>query len=282
MKQKICQLLNPLLKPFNLTLTETANDSLWDEGLIEYYRYQKSLQTDFPLDYPQREYPPKNFLPTQTEWEEVSHLLQQGMTVCELGAGTGRFTDLYFHICKKVYLVDVSNNICEKILKDKYQQKPQIEVLHCTDCRMPVIADNSIDVFFGFGVFSHMNTEQLLGYLNEAMRILKPSGKLVIEYQSLSEKTGWQRFLSRVPKNFSDSIFRYHHTESLEHLAKRLGFQINRSIIDKNQLNGSYLHLEKPVTQKNYQCILDNAAEPRNSEEVQSLYSATGIAKRLN
>ena len=279
-KSTLCRILNPLLSFFNLTLIETVADTLWDEGLIEYYRYQKSLQTDSPLDYPQSEYPPKDFLPTQTEWEEVSYLLKKGMTVCELGAGTGRFTDLYFHICEKVYLVDLSLNICEHILKDKYQQFANINVLHCPDCRMPAIKSASVDVFFGFGVFSHMNTEQLVGYLNEALRILKPSGKLVIEYQSLSEETGWQRFLSRVPQDFSDSIFRYHHTESLEKLAKRLGFQVNRSVIDKNNLNGSYLHLEKLETQ-NYQCILESAVKPRNSEELQSLYSATGIAQRL-
>ena len=280
MKQAFCSILNPFLNWFNLALIEKEPKTLWDEGLIEHYQYQKSLLTDNPVEYEKREYPPKDFSPTLSEWEEVSSLLQDNMTVCELGPGTGRFTDLYFHICKKVYLVDVSEQICEQILKDKYQSHSQVEVLHTTDCRMPLISDNSVDLFFGFGVFSHLNAEQFVGYLNEGMRILKPNGTCVIEYQSLSEDVGWKRFLSRIPKDFSNSIFRYHSVETLENIATRIGYQIHRSIIDKNGLNGSYLELKKPESKTVYQCILKSAAEKLDSTDVQILYSETGIAKR--
>ncbi len=277
MKQKLCHVLNILLNHFNLTVSHQVPATLWDDDLIAYYRYQQSLETDNPLSFPEIDYPPKDFLPTITEWEEVSHLLKPQMTVCELGAGTGRFTDLYFSICEKVYLVDLSEKICESILKDKYSQYPQVAVLQCSNCRLPEIPNASIDLFFGFGVFSHFNNEQLLGYLDEGMRILKPTGKLIIEYQSLSNDRGWKRFLSRVPEDFSASIFHYHSTESLEILAKRMGYKINRSIIDKNDLHGSYLALEKPKSKVSYEPILKSAAKKRTSTEVQQLYSATGI-----
>lgn len=278
MKQKLCNALNILLNHFNLTLSHQVPATLWDDDLIAYYRYQQSLGTNNPLSFPKIDYPPKDFFPTITEWEEVSDLLKPKMTVCELGAGTGRFTDLYFSICERVYLVDLSKKICESILKDKYSESPQVEILPCSNCRMPTIPDASVDLFFGFGVFSHCNNEQLLGYLDEGMRILKPAGKLIIEYQSLSNEIGWKRFLSRVPEDFSESIFRYHSTESLERLAKRIGYQINRSIIDKNGLNGSYLELEKPKSKIFYEPILKSAAKKRTSTEVQQLYSATGVA----
>ena len=274
--KKLCDFLNPLLKYFNLTLSHKVVGTLWDDDLIAYYRYQQSLETDNPLSFPKIDYPPKDFFPTITEWEEVSHLLKPKMTVCELGAGTGRFTDLYFPICEHVYLVDLSKKICDIILKNKYSSFPQVEILQCSNCRMPEIPDASVDLFFGFGVFSHCNNEQLLGYLDEGMRILKPTGKLIIEYQSLSNDMGWARFLSRVPEDFSESIFRYHTTESLERLAKRVGYKINRSMIDKNDLHGSYLELEKPKV--SYEPILKSAAKKRTSTEVQQLYSATGIA----
>jgi len=278
MKQKLCGFLNPLLKRFNLTLSQQTPTTLWDDDLIAYYRYQQSLQTDNPLSFPKIDYPPKDFFPTMTEWEEVSHLLKPNMTICELGVGTGRFTDLYFSSCDKVYLVDLSKNICEIILENKYSSYSQVEILQCSNCRMPAIPDASVDLFFGFGVFSHCNSEQLLGYLDEGMRILKPTGKLIIEYQSLSNEIGWKRFLSRVPEDFSESIFRYHSTESLERLAKRMGYKINRSIIDKNDLNGSYLALEKPKSKIFYEPILKSATKKRTSTEVQQFYSATGIA----
>ncbi len=278
MKQKLCNVLNLVLNHFNLTLSHQAPVTLWDDGLVAYYRYQQSLQTDTPLSFPKIDYPPKDFLPTMTEWEEVCHLLKPKMTICELGAGTGRFTDLYFSICDQVYLVDLSEKICESILKDKYSQYSQVAVLQCSNCRMPEIPNASVDLFFGFGIFSHLNNEQLLGYLDEGMRILKPTGKLIIEYQSLSNDIGWARFLSRVPEDFSESIFRYHSTESLEMLAKRMGYKINRSIIDKNDLHGSYLELEKPKSKVSYEDVLKSAAKKRSSTEVQQLYSATGIA----
>ncbi len=261
-------------------IVNKQSENLWDEGLIEHYQYQKSLQTGQPIEYKKREYPPKDFAPTMSEWEEVSSLLKDKMTICELGPGTGRFTDLYFHACKKVYLVDVSEQICEKILKEKYRSHNHVQVLHTTNCRMPIISDNSVDLFFGFGVFSHLNSEQFVGYLNEGMRMLKPGGKVVIEYQSLSEEIGWKRFLSRIPEDFSDSIFRYHSVEALESIAVRLGYHIHRSVIDKNGLNGSYLELEKPVSKTEHQCILQSAAEKLDSTDIQILYSETGIAKR--
>ena len=280
MKQKLCSTLNLLLKRFDLMLINNKSETLWDEGLIEHYQYQKSLQTDNPIEYEKREYPPKDFSPTMSEWEEVSGLLQDNMTVCELGPGTGRFTDLYFHTCDKVYLVDVSEQICEKILKDKYRKHHHVQVVHSINCRMQAIPDASVDLFFGFGVFSHLNAEQFVGYLNEGMRMLKPGGKIVIEYQSFSEETGWRRFLSRIPEDFSNSIFRYHSAEVIELIATRLGYQIHRSVIDKNGLNGSYLELEKPVFKTTHQCILKSAAEMLDSTDVQSLYSETGIATR--
>lgn len=281
MRQKLCNFLNPLLARFNLSLVEKIPETLWDEGLIAHYHYQKSLVTDRPLDYKKREYPPKDFFPTLTEWEEISHLLKPGVTVCELGPGTGRFTDLYFHICQKVYLVDVSKKICEQILKDKYQQQTHIEILHSSDCRMSTIPGASVDLFFGFGVFSHLDNEQMLGYLDEGMRILKPGGKLLMEYQSFSAETGWQRFLSRIPDDFSNSIFRYHATEGLELLARRVGYVLVRSVIDKNDLNGSYLELQKPETCIAYQSILQSAAAKHDSEEVQKIYATTGIAQKI-
>lgn len=280
MKLKFCKIINQFLSLFGLKIVNKQSENLWDEGLIEHYQYQKSLQTDQPKEYKKREYPPKDFSPTMSEWEEVSSLLKDKMTICELGPGTGRFTDLYFHTCKKVYLVDVSEQICEKILKEKYRSHNHVQVLHTTNCRMSVISGNSVDLFFGFGVFSHLNSEQFVGYLNEGMRILKPGGKVVIEYQSLSEELGWKRFLSRIPEDFSDSIFRYHSVEAVESIAARLGYHIHRSVIDKNGLNGSYLELEKPVSITEHQCILQSAAENLDSTDVQTLYSETGIATR--
>jgi ubiquinone/menaquinone biosynthesis C-methylase UbiE len=284
MKKIISKVLNPLLSRFDLMLVdkglECEAETLWAEGLIKHYQYEKSLLTEQPLPYKKREYPPKEFVPTNSEWEEVSNLLQDHMTVCELGPGTGRFTDLYFQRCEKLYLVDVSKLICEKILKEKYSDYQQIEVLHSTNCRMPAISDVSVDLFFGYGVFSHFDVEQFVGYLDEGSRILKPGGKIVIEYQSLSEETGWKRFLSRIPTDYSNSIFRYHSKETIETIAIRLGFHIERSILDKNGLNGSYLVLKKPQTQQKYQCILASAAENLDSTDTQTLYSETGIVQK--
>lgn len=282
MKQTLCTILNPFLNWFDLTLIDKKPKTMWDEGLVEHYQYEKSLQTDNPKKFQKREYPPKDFSPTLSEWEEVSSLLEDNMTICELGPGTGRFTDLYFHTCKKIYLVDVSEQICKKILNDKYRDYSQVQVIHSIDCRMPDIPDNSVDLFFGFGVFSHLNIEQFVGYLNEGMRILKPNGKIVIEYQSFSEEVGWKRFLSRIPEDFSNSIFRYHSTEALEQVATRIGYHIHRSIIDKNGLNGSYLELEKPGSKLAHQCILQNAAKKLDSTDVQCLYSKTGVAMRIH
>lgn len=281
MKQTLCQLLNRVLSYFNLSLVERPPATIWDEGIIAHYRYQKSLQTDHPISYAKREYPPKDFIPTVTEWEEISHLMKPGITVCELGPGSGRFTDLYFHVCKKVYLLDISKDISRYVLEDKYNGHTHIEVLHVQNCRMPAIADATVDLFFGIGVFSHLDYEQMLGYLDEGMRILRPGGRLLMEYQSLSEEIGWRRFLSRVPDDFSNSIFRYHNTDALKYLAERLGYRVMRSVVDKNNLNGSYLELEKPGDYQCYRSILQKAAEKRDSDEVQRLYTATGVAKKI-
>lgn len=262
---------------------QPAASDPWDKTLISYYKYEKSLKSGKPIEY-EFEYPPKNFSPTITEWEEMSGFFQPGMTVCELGPGTGRFTDLYVHTCKRVFLVDFSERICNEILKDKYGAYDNVEVVHTRNCYLPDVMAASVDLFFGFGVFPHLCMEQFVGYMSEAMRVLKPGGKMMIEYLSLSGDLGWKKFLGRIPGDYSRSIFCYQSTPELERIAQRIGYAVIRSIIDKNNLHGSYLVLEKPKSAsvpENFS-IRDYAAPYVPGVQLQEMYSATGIAQPLD
>lgn len=169
---------------------------------------------------------------------------KDGNTVCEIGAGSGRFSRHIVSRCAKLYLVDNSLFVC-KFLKDYFSNHSSIEVIYCTNCRLPQISSESVDLVFSFSTFVHLDVEQFYGYLQEAERILRSGGFAVIHYANIMSSGGYSFFKEILPSNFNRSIFRFHHPEKIRKIAEKIGLEVFKETPIETERH-FFLELRKP------------------------------------
>ncbi|MBT4482182.1 MAG: class I SAM-dependent methyltransferase [Candidatus Latescibacteria bacterium] len=94
--------------------------------------------------------------------------ISKGMTVIETGCGAAKYRGLLENIGVKYFGTDVPN--------DYYQDSGDVDIFCSSDC-LP-FKDNSADIVFNQGSIDYMPS--ISKTLDEAYRVLKPEGKLLI------------------------------------------------------------------------------------------------------
>lgn len=114
--------------------------------------------------------------------EIVAHcMLKPGMTVADVGAGTGLFTRLFAAEVGdkgKVYAVDIAKNFLDHIARTAKEQKlTNIEPVLCTatSCELK---PNSVDLVYVCDTYHHFEFPSRT--LASIHRALKPGGQLVV------------------------------------------------------------------------------------------------------
>jgi ubiquinone/menaquinone biosynthesis C-methylase UbiE len=106
--------------------------------------------------------------------EEIKEILnlQGEEVVLDIGGGTGRLADYISSDCKIVYILDESEGMLSKV-KANGKVVPILGDGLNTD-----FENNSIDIVLMVDVFHHIENQK--GLIQEAYRILKDNGKLLI------------------------------------------------------------------------------------------------------
>jgi len=177
-------------------------------------------------------------------WEEfkpLANYVSMGDKVLDLGCGNGRLVELFFGKPIEYFGIDNSQKLIE-IAKSKY---PQQEFLVFDGLKIP-FEDNFFDKIFCVAVLHHIPGKQLRQeFLNEARRVLKPGGKLVLTTWYLWQKvTGWCLFFKYTLKKLfgkseldffdimepwgkiSERYFRNFRKGELKRLVKKCRFKI--------------------------------------------------------
>ena len=97
----------------------------------------------------------------------------------DFGCGWGRHIRVFLKDFKdtNIYGVDIDpENIL--LLKDYLPNK--VNIIQCYEGQSIDLESNSIDLIISFSVFSHINEESALYWLNELKRLIKPEGYIVI------------------------------------------------------------------------------------------------------
>lgn len=125
------------------------------------------------------------------------HGLRDGMTVYDLGCGSGRTADALKRSgwSGRYIGADIVREFVEELKRrcptyDAFvHRKPSI-----------VARDSSVDILFHWSVFTHISPEECYLYLEDSFRALKPGGKTVFSFLEFAEPEHHSVFESRVER----------------------------------------------------------------------------------
>ncbi len=105
------------------------------------------------------------------------------LTMTEIGCGIGRMTHYFSKKFKKVYALDISEEMIEQA-KQYWKHLNNVEFFIGSGYDLQPIKDNCSDVVFSFYVFNHIiDPEIVLSYIKDTSRILKSGGKALLHFR---------------------------------------------------------------------------------------------------
>ena len=147
--------------------------------------------------------------------------------VLELGPGSGRVTRHIIPRCAEIILVDYSRMVCEWL--DEYLKGKGKYRIHKIDKpSLSAVASQSVDMILANGVFEHTDMDDLMHFLEEFHRVLKPEGVVVFNFDNIMTEHGMQWFRRFRGHPGSKCIFRFYHPEAVRQLAESVGFETLR------------------------------------------------------
>lgn len=113
-------------------------------------------------------------------------------TVMEIGCGIGRITEFLSLNFKKVFAVDISDEMV-RIGRDRLKNLPNIKFVSNDGKKHPSIENSTVDFVFSYIVFQHMSNKKIvIENLEEIKRILVPNGIAKIQLRGLpTSKLNW-------------------------------------------------------------------------------------------
>lgn len=107
-------------------------------------------------------------------------------TLLEIGSGIGRMTAAFTKNFNAVVATDVDAAFLERCRETvaEFGNVMHLRTAHIADGRTIPVADQSIDVVFSYITLQHCKNEDALALTKEAMRVVKPGGRIVLNYRT--------------------------------------------------------------------------------------------------
>lgn len=178
----------------------------------------------------------------------VRPYLSPESSVLEIGPGGGRYTASVADHCNQLIGVDVSSLMIER-LRDRFDIGSGLIFFKSNGHDLSDVPDNHLDFVFSFNVFVQIEFEDIVSYLAEIKRVLKPGGKAAIHYATISHKDGWEYFQNNCRAWTERTIPRGRFSEltlnTMDLLAERFSFRL---LFNQPVARDAVVVLEKPRT----------------------------------
>jgi ubiquinone/menaquinone biosynthesis C-methylase UbiE len=147
--------------------------------------------------------------------------------ILEIGCGVGRVGAALAPLCRRWVGADVSANMLRHA-RERLSAFDNVELVELNGWDLAPIQTSSLDVVYCMVVFMHLDEWERYSYVREAMRVLRPGGRLYVDNFNLRSEPGWQFFLEMAtnyhplwrPPNISKSST----TDELRTYLERAGF----------------------------------------------------------
>ena len=146
--------------------------------------------------------------------------------VLEIGAGVGRVGAVLAPLCREWIGTDVSENMVAHI-RQRLAAFANVRGVACSGFDLAEIASESVDLVYCTVVFMHLEEWERYNYIVEAMRILRPGGRMLVDNVNLVSDDGWRFFeeLRRLPPaDRPPHISKTSTPQELETYFRRAGF----------------------------------------------------------
>lgn len=147
--------------------------------------------------------------------------------VLEIGAGVGRVGPAIAPLVRRWIAADVSSNMLEQA-RERCAGLDNVEFVEISGWDLAPVDDSSVDVVYCTIVFPHLDEWDRYSYVVEAMRVLRPGGRIYVDNVNLLSEPGWKFFTDMLegyhPLDRPPNVSKTSTPEELGEYLRRAGF----------------------------------------------------------
>lgn len=128
--------------------------------------------------------------------EHLEPLLPQRPVIVEIGPGGGRWSSELVRMADRLTLVDVTEAAVE-ICRQRFRDAANVEVVQTDGASLPGVPSATVDVVWSMEAFVHMAPVDVVAYIGEIARVLKPNGFALIHHAARWHRPGWRAPMTR-------------------------------------------------------------------------------------
>jgi ubiquinone/menaquinone biosynthesis C-methylase UbiE len=119
--------------------------------------------------------------------------IREDDVVLEIGCGIGRVGRMVAPLCRKWIGCDVASNMLSLAAK-RLRDLSNVQLQEISGYNLSGVADASVDVVYCTVVFMHLESWDRYNYIIEALRVLRPKGRIYVDNINLCSDGGWKVF----------------------------------------------------------------------------------------
>ncbi len=172
--------------------------------------------------------------------------LNEARSMVEIGCGIGRMTCAFTREFGTVIASDLDRGFLERCRETvaRFGKPDRLQTVHVADGHTLDLDPNSVDLAFSYITFQHCDADDALELTSEAVRVVRPGGKIALNYRSRSRYD----FVLLPVGRFVRVLFRIPRVGgwmSSKRLLARLGWQANR--LEPNEIIGPLVPLLRDI-----------------------------------